>query len=152
MSRGNVSGHVTALDQNDFREKLSPALDVLCEALGRIEIAKSIGCEPETVSNARKGSTTLNATCVFNLLRLDPTALNEIAAHFGMTLVPLDGEADPEDKLFDELQEAALEVIATGVRGRLASAGARLCHRTKAGMLKASGRVASIAAKIGRAR
>lgn len=145
MTGGNVRPRIRPLDDATFRELLSPSLDALCENVGRIEVADTIECDPKTVSNARYERATLGGPSTFNLLLLDPTALNGLAAHYGMTLVPIDGEDDEDDAAYAEIIDGALEVVTEGMKnGRLG----RLCHRGKAAVLKAVDKLAAARARV----
>jgi hypothetical protein len=79
--------------EDDFRRLVSATLRRLGAHHKQASLAYVAGCEERTIGNAARAANSLSGKALFNLLLADPTALDELAAHFGMRLVALDAEA-----------------------------------------------------------
>ena len=60
------------------------------------DTADNIGCSAATVGNARNMSGQLAGRTLFNLLRIDPMALEGMLHHFGRRSVPIEAKCDTD--------------------------------------------------------
>jgi hypothetical protein len=80
---------VRRLTDSDARHLLADGLLRSCHAHGPARVALETGCDEKTIRRARDEETTLKLACAFNLLDIDPHALDALAAAKGVMLVPL---------------------------------------------------------------
>ncbi len=93
--RSNVRPSFSRLTDADARGKLALGLIRACHDYGPSRVALEIGCDEKTVRRARDEDSTLGLACTFNLLDIDPTALDELTRAKGFKLVALDaGQAN----------------------------------------------------------
>lgn len=77
------------LTDGDARHLLADGLLRACHAHGPSRVAVESGCDEKTIRRARDEESTLNLACSWNLLDVDPHALDALAASKGVMLVPL---------------------------------------------------------------
>lgn len=77
----------------------------------KTKFAAKIGCHPDTVSNALAGNTVPELHTAFNSLFACPNALDELAALFGLQLVPRDGNMTPDMQALHHMSKALAEFI-----------------------------------------
>ena len=77
----------------EYRELIAPGVRRASATIGCDRLGLGVGCDGKTLRHARDEKSTLVGATSWNLLTVDPTALNEIAAHFGYQLVPLNATA-----------------------------------------------------------
>lgn len=99
QDRPNIPG----LTDADARRLLSPGINRACarigahgSPLGPSRVALGIGCDERTVRRARDGESTIGLASAFNLLRVDPSALDEIAGEVGFVLLPKASASGPD--------------------------------------------------------
>jgi hypothetical protein len=63
------------------------------------DLADLIACSPETIGNARNQDNKLQAHTLFNLLSVDPLALEGLLHHFGRRSVQIEAKCDGDDEL-----------------------------------------------------
>lgn len=85
----------TGLTDGEFRAAVANTLHRLVAKHGREKVALVAGCTVRTIDNARLEHTSLHGASLFNLLALDPTALNTLAGHFGGHFVPVESADGP---------------------------------------------------------
>ncbi len=61
------------------------------------DLADNIGCCGATVGNARNQNGQLAGRTLFNLLRVDPLALEGFLHHFGRRSVPIEAKCDTDE-------------------------------------------------------
>jgi hypothetical protein len=86
---GKVRPSVRRLTDADARHLLADGLLRACHQFGPSRVALETGCDEKTIRRARDEESTLNLACTFNLLDVDPHALDALAAAKGVMLVPL---------------------------------------------------------------
>jgi len=91
--QSNVFCAAQPLTETRFCELLTAAWGRVRAKHSGAAFAEALGVTPETVGNAMSGRNTPKPHTVWNSLRADPTALDEIAAHYGFKLVPMAAEA-----------------------------------------------------------
>lgn len=89
MSDKRVRPLSRALTDADARHLLADGLLRACHAHGPSRVALTTGCDEKTIRRARDEESTLGLACTWNLLDIDPHALDALAAAKGMMLVPL---------------------------------------------------------------
>jgi hypothetical protein len=77
------------LTDEDARHLLADGLLRCCHRMGPSRVALETGCDEKTIRRARDEESTLGLACTFNLLDVDPHALDALAASKGLMLVPL---------------------------------------------------------------
>lgn len=77
------------LTDSDARHLLAAGLLRICHEHGPSRVALESGCDEKTIRRARDEESTLGLACTFNLLDVDPHALDAIAAAKGKMLVDL---------------------------------------------------------------
>lgn len=77
------------LTDADARHLLADGLLRACHREGPSRVALEAGCDEKTIRRARDEESTLNLACSWNLLDIDPHALDALAAAKGVMLVPL---------------------------------------------------------------
>lgn len=60
------------------------------------DTADHIGCCAQTVGNARNQAGQIAGRTLFNLLRIDPLAIEGLLAHFGRRSVPIEAKCDTD--------------------------------------------------------
>lgn len=89
MSDRNVRPRSRKLTGEDARHLLADGLLRMCHAHGPARVALETGCDEKTIRKARDENSLLNLACAFNLLDVDPHALDALIAAKGFMLVPL---------------------------------------------------------------
>ena len=84
-----VRPSVRKLTDADARHLLADGLLRVCHREGPSRVAVEAGCDEKTIRRARDEESTLNLACHWNLLDIDPHALDALAAAKGVMLVPL---------------------------------------------------------------
>jgi len=92
-TRTNVFCAAQPLTETRFGELLTAAWGRVRAKHTGASFAEALGVTPETVGNALSGRTMPKGHTIFNSLRADPTALDEVAAHYGFKLIPLNSDA-----------------------------------------------------------
>lgn len=88
--RGNhVRPNSEPLTDTDARHLLAYGLLRACHRHGPQRVALRTGCDEKTIRRARDEETTLKLACAFNLLDIDPHALDALLAAKGLMLVPM---------------------------------------------------------------
>lgn len=77
------------LTDADARHLLAEGLIRACHRNGPAKVAAVIACDEKTVRRARDEESTLKLGCAFNLLDIDPNALDALAAAKGFVLMPM---------------------------------------------------------------
>lgn len=112
MPSNQVRPKTPTLTDEDARELLAIKLKQISATHGPKRVAKTIGCEEKTVRRARDEIHTLGLACTFNLLDLDPTALDPLAAAKGMAIVPLEIDFKNDMEVIAELSGLLNEWLA----------------------------------------
>jgi hypothetical protein len=73
--------------------------------------ADSIGCSPDTVSNALSGATVPELHTVLNSLRACPNALDEVLSLYGYILVSKDAALSPDMQTVSMMSNAVTEFL-----------------------------------------
>lgn len=60
------------------------------------ELAEKIGCEESTIKNAERGDNLMRANFLFNLLAVDPLALEGLLHHFDRRSVPITAKCNTD--------------------------------------------------------
>lgn len=89
MGSNHVRPNSVALTDADARHLLADGLLRACHRHGPSRVALTTGCDEKTIRRARDEESTLGLACTWNLLDIDPHALDALAAAKGMMLVPL---------------------------------------------------------------
>lgn len=79
------------LTDEDARHLLADGLLRSCHRHGPSRVALETGCDEKTIRRARDEESTLGLACTFNLLDIDPHALDALVAAKGMILLPMIG-------------------------------------------------------------
>lgn len=93
MRSKQVCPPVRKLTDTDARHLLADGLLRACHKHGPSRVALETGCDEKTIRRARDEESTLGLACSWNLLDVDPHALDALAASKGVMLVPLIAEA-----------------------------------------------------------
>lgn len=88
--RSNVRPPTKRLTDADARHLLAAGLIRACHDNGPSRVALEIGCDEKTVRRARDEDSTLGLACSWNLLDIDPSAFNELAAAKGVKLIQIE--------------------------------------------------------------
>lgn len=91
--QSNVFRNCEPLSETRFGELLTCAWGRITAKKGRGGFADALNVTPETLGNAMSGRNQPKAHTVFNSLRADPTALDEVAAHYGFKIIPASSDA-----------------------------------------------------------
>lgn len=89
MADQHVRPNSRRLTDADARHLLADGLLRACHAQGPSRVALEVGCDEKTIRRARDEESTLGLACHWNLLDIDPHALDAIAAAKGVMVVPL---------------------------------------------------------------
>lgn len=89
MSVNPVRPNSERLTDTRARHLLADGLLRACHKHGPSKVGVDIGCDEKTVRRARDESSTLKLNCAWNLLDVDPHALDVLAASKGVMLVPI---------------------------------------------------------------
>lgn len=89
MPDQRVRPPVQRMTETDYRHNLAAGLIRVAHQLGPERVAVEIGCNEKTVRNARDEKSSISGHCQWNLLDVDPHALDELAAFKGFMLLPL---------------------------------------------------------------
>jgi hypothetical protein len=103
-----------AITQEEYRHYIAAGLLAPTHEHGPTKVGLRIGCNEQTVRDARDERSTLRGDFAWNLLLVDPHALGPIAAHFGKVLV--DRDRRPVD--WNEVAVTAAELVAEVSRAR----------------------------------
>lgn len=91
------------LTDTDARHLLASGLLRACHEYGPSRVALESGCDEKTIRRARDEESTLGLACTFNLLDVDPTALDALAAAKGVAIIPLEIDFDEDMEVIAEL-------------------------------------------------
>lgn len=89
MADNHVRPSVRKLTDSDARHLLADGLLRSCHTHGPSRVAVEAGCDEKTIRRARDEDSTLGLAASWNLLDIDPHALDALAASKGVMLVPL---------------------------------------------------------------
>lgn len=104
----NVLPKNYALTEFEYRKLLAKGIRRVSANGGAGRFGLAVGCGEKTMRNARDERTSLQGATAFNMLLQDPSALDEVLAHFGMCIQPIDAEIGPDAQLLaDTLALAA---------------------------------------------
>lgn len=102
---------------NDIKTKqrvssaLSAGLARICAGQGKGKVADKIEVSTRTIDNALTGTTLPELHTAFNLLTVDPTALDEVANLYGVVIQPKQSEAANDLKTASCLSHLAGQII-----------------------------------------
>ncbi|GGJ39682.1 hypothetical protein CDQ92_13270 [Sphingopyxis bauzanensis] len=98
MSVKNRLGNSPLLTQSLFEDLASGAVRRVQSSTGATDqdLADVIGCSSATVGNARNRNGKLSAHTLFNLLAVDPLALESLLGHFDRRSVPIVAKCDTD--------------------------------------------------------
>lgn len=138
------------LTEADYRQLVAAGVRRCSAADGAARFAVEVGCDEKTMRAARDSKSSLSGSTLFNMLLVDPSALDELAAHFGFRLAPLEGSAEDDAGLNADVAHLNA-VVAEAMRdGRIDHVenvrvlnAARPVVQTLTGRIAAAGRVAS---------
>lgn len=99
------------LTEQEARQSLASSLLRLTSALGPTRVGLEAGCDEKTIRKARDQQSTLRIDLAFNLLTIDPTALNELAGRYGFKLVPITAQGANDLHTAAGLLDGASELI-----------------------------------------
>jgi len=104
MRNNHVRHNRGKITDKDVRHLVAGKLLEVTHAYGLERVAAEAGgCDTKTISRARNEEHTLNPACVWNLLDLDPTILDPLAARKGFALIPLEIDFEEDMELIAEL-------------------------------------------------
>lgn len=112
MRNNQVRPKTPTLTDEDARELLAIKLKQIVAKHGPKRVGHTIGCDEKTVRRARDEVHTLGLACTFNLLDLDPTALDLLAAARGYAIVPLEVDFKNDMEVIAELSGLLNEWLA----------------------------------------
>ncbi|WP_426163038.1 hypothetical protein [Sandarakinorhabdus sp. DWP1-3-1] len=90
MIRGKIIPNARLLTDDDYRRLSSAGIRRVSAADGCARLALEVGCDERTMRNARDRRSSLSGASLFNMLAKDPSALDELLAHFGYRAAPID--------------------------------------------------------------
>lgn len=93
MSRASVRPKQSRLTEADYRQLVAAGVRRCSAADGAARFAVEVGCDEKTMRAARDAKSSLSGSTLFNMLLVDPSALDELAGHFGFRLAPLEADA-----------------------------------------------------------
>lgn len=93
MSASHVRPNSRRLTDADARHLLAYGLIRACHSSGPSRVALEVGCDEKTIRRARDEESTLGLACAWNLLDVDITALDALAAAKDVRIVPMSREA-----------------------------------------------------------
>lgn len=105
MSNKHVRPRSRKLTDADARHLLAAGLLRVCHEHGPSRVALETGCDEKTIRRARDEVHTLGLACTFNLLDVDPTALDSLAASKGFALMPLELDFEADMEVIAELSD-----------------------------------------------
>jgi hypothetical protein len=111
MQRSKVRPPKSRLTEEECRQALASALLRLTAEHGPSRVGLEAGCDEKTIRNARDQKSTLRLDLAFNLLAIDPTALNDIALRYGFKLTPVTAEGANDLHTAAGLLDGASELI-----------------------------------------
>ena len=88
MSGNTVLPKPTRLTELAYRQLVAAGVRRCSAKDGAGRFGLEVGCGEQTMRAARDARSSLNGSTLFNMLLADPTALDELAAYFGMQFVP----------------------------------------------------------------
>lgn len=99
MSRNNGLGNSGLLTESLFKTLVSATVRKvqLSRDLSDQDLADLTSCSAATVGNARNQSGKLQGHTLFNLVAVDPMALEGLLAHFGRRSVPIEAKCDTDE-------------------------------------------------------
>jgi hypothetical protein len=103
MSNKRVRPSQRKLTDASARHLLAAGLLRTCHEHGPSSVAVEAGCDEKTIRRARDEVHTLGLACTFNLLDIDPTALDALAASKGFVLMPLEVDFEEDMEVIAEL-------------------------------------------------
>lgn len=103
MSNKRVRPISRKLTDADARHLLAAGLLRVCHEHGPSRVAVETGCDEKTIRRARDEVHTLGLACSWNLLDVDPTALDALAASKGVCILPLEVDFEEDMEIIAEL-------------------------------------------------
>lgn len=119
MTTGNVSPKNYVLTEAEYRNLLAKGIRRVSADHGAGRFGLLVGCGEKTMRNARDERTSLHGATAFNMLQQDPSALDEVLAHFGMRLEPIDAEIGVNARLLADTLALAADHAAALSGGRI---------------------------------
>lgn len=111
MASNAINGlpNITARPETAVRHALAKGLSRLVLKYGSQAIGRAIDCDERTVRNGRDEITTLKLHTALNLLTVEPNALDDVLAEYGLRVVAIDA-ADNGRHATSIMTQAASEV------------------------------------------
>jgi hypothetical protein len=104
MRNNHVRQKTGKITDKDVRHLVAGSLLRVTHEYGLERVAAEAGgCDTKTISRARNEEHTLSPHCVWNLLDLDPTLLDPLAARKGFMILPLEVDFECDMELIAEL-------------------------------------------------
>jgi transcriptional regulator with XRE-family HTH domain len=93
---GKVSHKIERMTESLAKNIISQAVTTVRSRknLKPVDLADEIGCEKSTIENAESGAHMMRANNLFNLLTVDPFALEGLLHHYGRRSVPIEAKCD----------------------------------------------------------
>ena len=150
MTGGIVIPNNGLLTDSEYRTLVAAGVRRASAKNGVARLGLQVGADERTLRNARDGKSSLCGSTLVNLLAADPHALDELLAHFGVKLVPIDASGDSDADLNADVAALNAEVACAMRDGKIDRienarilAKARPVVRELAGRIAAADRVAA---------
>lgn len=94
----NVLRRVTLLTESLLKTLISSAVCKvqMAHGLSDKDLGELVSCDPGTIANARNRDNKLQPQTLFNLLAVDPLAIEGLLHHFGRRSVPIEAKCDTD--------------------------------------------------------
>ncbi len=107
------------LTEEDYRRLTGPAIRRMTVDLQLARLALMVGADEKTLRQAREERASLSGAKLFNLLAVDPTALDGLLQHFGLRAVPIDPAEGCDAEMLAEVAALTSEAATAMADGRI---------------------------------
>lgn len=119
MTGVHVLPNGNRLTEADYRQLVAAGVRRCSAAEGAARFAVEVGCDEKTMRAARDGKSSLVGSTLFNMLLVNPTVLDELAAHFGLRLMPLEAVDNGDARLLADIAGLGATVATALADGRI---------------------------------
>lgn len=119
MTGARVCPNRRRLTEADYRALVAAGIRRATAKDGAARFAVEVGCDEKTMRAARDGKSSLIGSTLANTLAVDLSTLDELLAHFGLRLVPIEAVDDGDARLLADIAGLGATVAGAMADGRI---------------------------------
>jgi hypothetical protein len=116
---GNVTPKRSRITDAEYRRFVAQGVRRLAVKDGAARLGLDVGCGERTMRDARDEKSSLSGATLFNLLSVDPSALDELLAHFNLCTRELEPSHSSDAKLNADIAVLSASLAVALADGRI---------------------------------